>query len=140
MRPDISALALETRKRLQDEARGIGISEDYVSVLVDTFYDKVRAHPELGPVFNDVIQDNWPEHLNKMKLFWCSIVLRTGTYKGNPMAAHVALTNGKPNHFEIWLALFHETLNETAPNDQVIDYFMDFANTMALRLSTAMFS
>lgn len=129
-----------TRKRLQDEARAMGVSEEFISQLVDTFYDKVRAHPELGPVFDEVIQDHWHPHLQKMKLFWNSIALRTGTYRGNPMPIHKALTNAKPGHFAIWLALFRETLTEIAPNPQVVEYFMGFAVVMGERLSSAMFS
>ncbi|MBX3112336.1 MAG: group III truncated hemoglobin [Fimbriimonadaceae bacterium] len=141
MRIEVAAhQALETRAQLQEQARSIGISEEYVSVLVDAFYDKVRAHPELGPVFDEVILDHWPEHLVRMKLFWNSIALRTGTYRGNPMVAHTALTNAKPGHFPIWLDLFRQTLEETAPNPEVVDYFMGYADVMGERLSKAMFS
>lgn len=135
-----SHMALETRRKLQEEARAMGVTEEYISLLVDKFYDKVRAHPELGPVFNDVILDNWPEHLHKMKLFWNSIALRTGTYSGNPMPIHKALTEAKPEHFGIWLTLWDQTLQETAPQPQVVEYFMGFANVMGERLSKAMFS
>ncbi len=136
----MSQKALETRKGLQDHARSIGVSEEYVSLLVDTFYNKVRTHHELGKVFDDVIQDRWPVHLAKMKSFWGSIALRTGGYKGNPMMTHAALTEAKNGHFAIWLRLFEETLNETAPTPEVVQYFMGYANTMAARLSKAMFA
>lgn len=140
MRIEVAAeMALETRRKLQAEARAIGISEEYISVLVDAFYIKVQSHPELGPVFNEVIQDNWAEHLRKMKLFWNSIALRTGTYQGSPMKSHRALQNAKPDHFPTWLNLFETTLQETAPNQQVVDYFMNYAHVMATRLSKAMF-
>ncbi|CAN5488048.1 truncated hemoglobin [soil metagenome] len=133
-------MALETRKRLQDEARAIGISEEYIFKLVTDFYVKVRAHPELGPVFDDVILDNWPDHLQQMELFWTSIALRTGSYHGQPMPVHRSLTNAHPEHFKIWLDLFEQTLRETAPNPKVVDYFMGYANLMAERLSRVMFS
>ncbi len=138
--PEAYNKALEKRRELQQAARDIGISEEYVSTLVDTFYGKVQVHPELGPVFNNVIQDRWPEHLSKMKTFWSTIALRTGRYQGNPMKVHVALTEAKPHHFSIWLKMFEETLEETAPNQQVVEYFMEYAHTMARRLSSAMFS
>lgn len=132
--------ALDTRKRLQAEAMAIGVSEEYISLLVDTFYERIRDHSELGPVFNGVIQDNWPRHLAKMKLFWSSVALRTGVYSGNPMNTHKALTQAKPEHFGMWLELFKQTLQETAPNPEVVDYFMKFANNMAQRLSSVMFT
>lgn len=140
MRIEVAAqTALETRKRLQEEARAMGIDEAYIDHLVDAFYVKVRAHPELGPVFDGVVQHDWPGHLQKMKLFWHSIALRTGTYRGNPMVLHTALDNAKELHFSIWLQLFKQTLEETAPNQAVITYFMEFADEMGARLSKAMF-
>lgn len=141
MRIEMAAhLAQETREQLQKEARAIGVSEEYISVLVDAFYAKVRAHAELGPVFNDAIQENWPRHMQQMKLFWNSVALRTGTYKGNPMLVHKALTSAKPEHFAIWRSLFEQTLLETAPRPEVVDYFMGFANVIGERLAKAMFS
>jgi hemoglobin len=133
-------MALETRRQLQDEARGIGISEEYIDRLVERFYEKVRADADLGPVFDAVIQDHWDEHLQKMKLFWASVALRTGTYRGRPMPMHKALTDARPEHFGIWLRLFEETLAESAPSAEARQVFMEFANSIAERLSKAMFS
>lgn len=141
MRKEVAErLALIKRGQLQEEARAIGVSEEFISVLVDTFYVKVRANPDLGPVFNDVIGDNWGPHLAKMKLFWNTIALRTGQYKGNPMPVHKALKEARPEHFETWLVLFEETLNETARSAEVVNYFMGYAKSMGDRLSKAMFS
>lgn len=141
MRIEIATqIALEKRRELQAQARSIGVSEEYISELVDTFYERVRAHPELGPVFDEVIRDNWPKHLTRMKLFWSSIALRTGKYRGNPMPVHKALTNAQPEHFVMWLDLFKQTLVDTAPTPEATEYFMGFANAMGDRLSKAMFS
>jgi len=131
--------ALELRENLQDEARQKGIDEEFISRLVDDFYLKVRGDPILGPIFDDVIQDNWPEHLLRMKKFWASMALRTGDYKGKPMVVHRALKTGRPEHFGIWLALFEETLDEISPTPEAKAHFMDLANVMAVRLSSAMF-
>lgn len=132
-------LALEKRKELQQKAQDMGITEAYISCLVETFYEKVRTHTELGPVFNEVIGDRWPYHLTKMKSFWSSLALRTGTYQGRPMQAHKALTNAEPEHFKIWLNLFEETLRETAPSPAAVEYFLNFAETIAGRLQRVMF-
>ena len=40
-----------------------------VRLMVDTFYGEVRKDALLGPIFNQVIQDRWPEHLEKMSAF-----------------------------------------------------------------------
>lgn len=132
--------ALQKRRQLQDEVRAIGIDEAFIDRLVDTFYTKVQADPSIGYVFNNVIQDNWPVHLAKMKTFWRSVVLRTGEYDGKPIPTHQRLEKARPEHFNIWLKLFEETLIEIAPNDAVRHHFMARAHQMANRLSTAMFS
>lgn len=132
--------ALDRRHALQRQARNAGISEEYIDLLVESFYKKVRAHPELGPVFNEVIQDRWPEHLAKMKLFWTSVALRTGDYKGSPVPVHRALTNATADHFPTWLFLFYQTLEETAPSPEAAKIFQTFAQSIAARLQQVMFS
>jgi hemoglobin len=75
--------------------------------LVDRFYERVQRDPVLGPVFNPAIED-WNEHKRTLVSFWSSVVLRSGTYRGQPMAAH------RPHpiraaHFDHWLALWRDT-------------------------------
>lgn len=81
-----------------------------LAVLVDRFYDRVQRHPELGPVFAAAI-DDWPAHKRLLVEFWAAVALRTGRYRGNPMAAHRAhpITAA---HFEAWLALWQATAKE----------------------------
>lgn len=86
------------------------ISEAQISALVDTFYAKVRRDPEIGPIFNAVV-DDWPHHLALLKDFWSSVLLATGRYKGNPMMRHLQL-GLDPEHFTRWLALFEETVRD----------------------------
>lgn len=136
---DAFRAAQEKRKLLQDEARGIGIDEDYISLLVDTFYQRIMVHPDLGPVFNSRISD-WGPHLAKMKLFWGSIMLRTSLYEGKPMQTHLELRGlAKPEHFAMWLGLFEEVLRETAPSDEVVEKFMGRAKEMGSRIRGAMY-
>lgn len=89
------------------------VTEEQLSVLVDRFYAKVRGDALLGPVFNSAIHD-WPEHLEKLSAFWSSVMLTSGRYKGNPMAAHLKQREAiRPAMFERWLALWGETARET---------------------------
>ncbi|MEI7986166.1 MAG: group III truncated hemoglobin [Armatimonadota bacterium] len=136
---DAFNLAQQIRLGLQDEARALGINEEYISILVDTFYTKVRANPELGPIFGSRIGDQWEPHLIKMKTFWGSVMLRTGAYGGKPMQVHLGIKEATPQHFQTWLGLFEETLNETAPNHKVVELFMERASTMSERLQSVMF-
>ena len=67
------------------------ISEDGIRHLVDAFYAKVRADPELAPIFERAILGNWDLHLATMYDFWSSVMLISGRYKGNPVAKHLRL-------------------------------------------------
>jgi len=84
-----------------------GIDETLISDLVETFYQRVRADPLLGPVFAERIAD-WGPHLAQMKVFWGSVALATGAYQGRPMPKHMRLPVDA-RHFDRWLALFEET-------------------------------
>lgn len=82
-----------------------------IKMLVDTFYAKVRQDDLLADIFNKVIQDRWPEHLEKMYRFWQTVLLEEHTYSGSPFVPHARLPVEK-KHFEQWLALFNETVDE----------------------------
>ncbi len=84
---------------------------DDVKLLVDTFYGKVRKDELLGPVFDDRIQDRWPQHLQKMYTFWQTVLLGEQTYFSSPFPPHATLPVNE-QHFNRWLALFSETLEE----------------------------
>jgi hemoglobin len=89
------------------------ITEEAIVGLVDAFYGKVRQDPVLGPIFDQAIgAESWPAHLAKMYAFWSSVMLTTGRYKGNPMAAHMAVEGIEEPLFERWLGLFGETASE----------------------------
>jgi hemoglobin len=96
------------------------ITEAEISNLVDRFYAKVRLDPQIGPIFNEAVE-NWPAHLDLLKDFWSSVLLTTGRYKGNPLLAHFRLPI-EEKHFERWLALFTETANEvmSAPHAALV--------------------
>ncbi|MFN3655814.1 MAG: group III truncated hemoglobin [Pseudolabrys sp.] len=87
------------------------LTEEAIGRLVDTFYAKVRVDAELGPVFNGAIAD-WGPHLETMRRFWSSVMLTSGKYKGNPVAAHQRVPGIEMKMFARWLALFDETCRE----------------------------
>ncbi|MGA8938188.1 MAG: group III truncated hemoglobin [Acidobacteriaceae bacterium] len=91
------------------------ISAEEISNLVDRFYEKVRLDPEIGPVFNEAVED-WPTHLSLLKDFWSTVLFTEHRYKGNPLATHLKLPL-EPSHFRRWLALFAETAREVMPPD-----------------------
>lgn len=94
----------------------VGITEAMIHDLVHAFYAEIRTDPELGPIFNRVIGQGWDVHLAKMCDFWSSVLLMTGRFKGQPMAAHVQITELQPAHFARWLHLFRQTVQARCPS------------------------
>lgn len=82
-----------------------------IKLLVDTFYAKVREDEVLSDIFNNVIQDRWPEHLEKMYRFWQTVLLNEHTYHGSPFGPHAKLPV-EAEHFGRWLQLFFSTIDE----------------------------
>lgn len=84
---------------------------DDIKLIVDSFYDKVREDTLLAPIFNGVIQDRWPEHLETMYTFWQTVLLGEHTYTGSPFPPHANLPVSK-THFDQWLTLFFNTIDD----------------------------
>lgn len=131
--------AEERRAEIQANAAALGIDEAYISLLVETFYGRIRAHELIGPIFETAIGDDWDHHLANMKAFWASVALSAGRYSGKPVPAHKKHTSIQPWHFKIWLALFEQTLKDTSPTPGAVTYFMERAERIAQSLQLAMF-
>jgi len=82
-----------------------------VKNLVDSFYGKIQEDTLLKDIFNNIIQDRWPEHLEKMYTFWQTVLLGEHTYYGSPFPPHAKMPIDK-KHFDRWLQLFFETMDE----------------------------
>ncbi len=92
-----------------------GIDDESLQRLVARFYDRVRADAALGPVFDGAIHD-WPAHLETLTAFWSSVMLTSGRYKGNPMAAHLKhQARITPALFERWLELWAQVTADVLP-------------------------
>lgn len=85
---------------------------DDIKLLVNSFYGKIRTNELLGPIFNGIIQDRWPQHLEKMYRFWQTVLLGDHTYYGSPFPPHAKLPV-EQKHFDTWLGLWYETLDES---------------------------
>jgi len=86
-----------------------------VELLVDTFYDKVKANATIGYIFNDIAKVDWENHLPLMYSFWASILLGEHIFSGNPMYKHIQLSKIAPmtdKEFSEWLKIFIQTTDE----------------------------
>jgi len=108
-------------------------SPEEIAEMVRRFYQDVAQDDLLGPLFNDVAQVDWSEHLPKLTLFWCRALLGLEGYVGNPFRAHALVNERSPftlAHFERWLELFHDTveLGWVGPN---VDRALALAHNVA---------
>jgi hemoglobin len=81
-----------------------------IKTLVNAFYEKVRQDELLAPIFNERIQNRWPQHLEKMYAFWQTVLLDERTYYGSPFPPHAQLPINR-SHFERWTGLFNSTVD-----------------------------
>ena len=98
------------------EIKDIITSED-IKTLVDAFYEKVRRDDLLSRIFNERIQNRWPQHLEKMYSFWQTVLLNEQTYCGSPFPPHAHLPINH-SHFEKWIELFISTIDELFQGDK----------------------
>ncbi len=94
------------------------LDDKMIRAVVDLFYARARRDDVIGPVFNRVIaEDEWPAHLSTIADFWSSMLLGTGRYLGRPMPKHIAIPELSDAHFQRWLGLFRQTVEELCPAD-----------------------
>jgi len=105
------------------DPEGMQLTEESVRVVVEDFYGRVRADPDLAPMFESRLGDRWQEHLERMCDFWTTVLLGTRRYRGNPMASHMTIPDISPSHFTRWMNLFARTarahLSEPAAADMI---------------------
>lgn len=90
----------------------LSITHEQVSLLVDEFYQSIRDDGQLAPIFDRIIDGNWEPHLEKMKAFWRSVLLKTGEYKGQPVPKHNQIDGLRTEDFLQWLELFSKTAKQ----------------------------
>ena len=92
---------------------------DDIIIFVNEFYNKVQQDELIGPIFNGVITD-WPPHLEKMYKFWNAALFGVPGFKGNPFAKHAPLPI-KAEHFDRWLILFNEIIDNSFEGEMATD-------------------
>ncbi|MGR3703754.1 MAG: group III truncated hemoglobin [Paracoccaceae bacterium] len=92
------------------------ITRPQIEGVVAEFYDLIRRHPGLGPVFAAHVTD-WPAHEAKIVRFWANAILFERAYDGNPQRVHVEAGDVRAGQFEVWLALFDAVLHRQLSPD-----------------------
>ncbi len=95
----------------------VEITAAEIDAVVAMFYDAVRHHPGLGPVFAAHVAD-WPAHEERIARFWRNAILHDRSYDGNPLAVHRDAGNVRPGMFEVGLGLFESVLKRNLTAEQ----------------------
>ena len=83
--------------------------------LVRTFYGKALEDPIIGYIFTDVAKLDLEAHVPKIASFWETILLGARSYGGGAFAPHArihAMSPLRKGHFERWLFLWRETVDD----------------------------
>ena len=88
------------------------ITAEQISDLVEMFYERVQHDARLAPIFKKHVPGDWGPHLDVMKGFWRSVLLKTAEYDGRPVPVHVKLGRLDEDDFRAWLKLFGATVDE----------------------------
>ncbi|MES2798729.1 MAG: group III truncated hemoglobin [Bacteroidota bacterium] len=81
---------------------------DDCQLLIEKFYEKLLINKEINHFF---VHLNLEHHIPHVASFWAFILLDQAGYSSNMMKAHQNLQL-KGNDFDVWLGLFHSTIDE----------------------------
>lgn len=90
-------------------------SREDVQLMVDRFYEKIKADKLVGFIFTDVMKVNWEKHIPIIVAFWQNALFFTGGYHGNALKKHININKVvalEKKHFNRWLHLFEQTVDE----------------------------
>lgn len=111
-----------------------------IQILVNAFYEKIRADELLGQIFNTHISEkDWPAHLTKLGDFWETNLFGVPKYKGNLTQKHIDVDKNlnftiDSIHFGKWLQLWFESI------DQLYEgHYAEKAKNAARKMSTGQF-
>jgi hemoglobin len=120
---------------VRDELPDIQSRED-CERLVRAFYAKALHDPLIGWIFTDVAKLDLEEHVPTITSFWETMLLGGRSYGGGAFAPHADLhfrAGGlRRPHFERWLMLWAETVDEHFAGDRAEE-----AKAHALRVGAA---
>ena len=77
--------------------------------LVVDFYREVVFDPLLGPVFTEVAEVDWSQHIPRLIDFWARVLLGEVGYDGHMIGPHEQVHRLEPlgrEHFDRWYELF----------------------------------
>lgn len=93
------------------------ITRKNIRSMMDRFYSQILKDEIVADFFIDklgdeMISDEWQNHLNLLTDFWASTILGEQSYSGQPVKPHLHMEGLKRETFERWLELFFESVDK----------------------------
>ena len=115
-----------------------GLSAALIHEVVVAFYAKVREDPLLGPVFCEILGENWSAHIEKVAAFWRYTTRIDRTYHARDfMPAHLKHPRIEATLLPRWLMLFRQTARDTCTKEAA-DHLIDIAERMAVSIEMSL--
>jgi hemoglobin len=99
------------------------VTEADVHDLVVAFYREIMLDELLEPIFSDVAEVDWREHIPRLIDYWRWVLLGTPTYAGSVTKAHRHLHGLHPleaEHCDRWFSLWVHCVDQrwAGPNSE----------------------
>jgi hemoglobin len=115
-----------------------GLSAALVHQVVVAFYAKVREDPLLGPVFCEILGEDWSAHIEKVAAFWRYTTRIDRTYHARDfMPAHLKHLQIQATFLPRWLMLFRQTAQDICPKEAA-DHLIGIAERMAVSIEMSL--
>lgn len=129
---------LPTESDYKHRGADAGVTEPVIRSVVVAFYEKVKRDAALGPVFRDIIGENWDAHVERVCSFWLYVThLAPGYNSPDFMPAHIKHTSIQSSLLPHWLRLFRETAEELCSRE-VAGALIDIAQRMAVSIEMSL--
>lgn len=83
--------------------------------MVVAFYRELVMDEVLGPIFEEVAEVDWSEHIPQLIDYWCRVLLGDRSYRGTILIAHRHVHDQLPfttEHFDRWYGMFTSTIDQ----------------------------
>jgi hemoglobin len=90
---------------------------------VRAFYGRAMTDEIIGFIFTDVAKLDLEAHVPRITSFWETVLLGARTYNDSAFEPHAALHQKvtlRAGHFERWLALWGDTVDELFAGDRAV--------------------
>jgi hemoglobin len=87
-----------------------------IEALMASFYSVAMKDETIGHFFTEVVPLNLEKHIPLISDFWETVIFDKAVYRGNVFGVHEhihTLFAFEDKHFERWVALFKQTVNES---------------------------